>query len=304
VNEPPVDAERIAALLDGRLDARARTEVLAQLAASPEALDAFVDATVALRELSPDDAQAPGGSARFAAQPTSGWGRRPGRWLALAAAIAGIAVAPWAWQRLRAPEPDVGVRFAVLLPTEQGGLPPAWDGRPWSVTRGAADALTPEMRATRLGARLTDLDVAVRGGDSSAAACAVADVGALLDGVPAGAPVAALYRDVARHLAAAPSELQPLLARGATAAAQVAGEELVALGAWLEAGRLAAARRDAAFFRAPASRAQLARARASSTLSDASRASVARIEAMVAAGPSDWGALSAELTALLRGVAG
>jgi len=45
------DAERLAALLDGRLDARARAALLVELTTSTDARDALADAAAALRDL-------------------------------------------------------------------------------------------------------------------------------------------------------------------------------------------------------------------------------------------------------------
>src|SRR5215208_5211320 len=51
VKEPTIDPERLAALLDGRLDERARSEILAQLAASEADLEVMADAAAVMREM-------------------------------------------------------------------------------------------------------------------------------------------------------------------------------------------------------------------------------------------------------------
>ncbi|HYR11838.1 MAG TPA: hypothetical protein VEQ60_28900, partial [Longimicrobium sp.] len=71
-------------------------------------------------------------------------------------------------------------------------------------------------------------------------------------------------------------------------------------GAWAEASRLAAARRDADFFRSRASRRALERAAADPALPAAARAAVERIRASVAASPAlDWVLLEREATRIL-----
>jgi hypothetical protein len=69
----------------------------------------------------------------------------------------------------------------------------------------------------------------------------------------------------------------------------------VALGAWAEAARLAAARHDAAFFRARATRQALARAGRLDL--PAARAALDRLRAI--SDPPDWASLLRGATALL-----
>lgn len=282
MKEFPVDPERLAALLDGRLDERQRAEVLERLASSDEAFEAYADAVAATRELEASDEAE--GVTPLAPRRGRRWWRRPGgHWLAIAATVAGVTVSTVLWTRLRAPDLDDPGRFAMLLEAEGAGLPAAWDARPWSVTRGPGDPLTPEARAVRLGVRLTDLEVAVRGGDPRVPELA-AEIGALLEDVPAAGPVAAVYREVGRRSGESPERLEPLLEQGRVAVARAAGEDYVRLGAWAEAARIAAARRDEEFFRSRETRAVLDWAVDLPGLPEPARAALERIREAIGGG--------------------
>jgi hypothetical protein len=232
------DAERIAALLDGRLNEGQRAEVLAQLGTSDAAVEVFADAAAIMRETA-----STGGARHF-------W-RRPGA-LALAAGILVAVLVPLLWLRMTRTEENSPLRFAALLTDRE--LPPAWNAAPWSVARGAVE-LPPRARAARLGARLTDLTVALNAGDTSAFLIAV-DVATLIRGIPGSAPIAAAFDSIGRQDVTA-SRRDSLMARGVPAATAIAGREAVDLGACAEAARLAAARHDTTFFRSGPVRATL-----------------------------------------------
>jgi len=331
MHDPTVDARRVAALLDGRLDGAERQQLLAELGASDEALGAYADAAAVLAELeregvvaavSPDivdigdqaaaEAAAAGSPATVPARaaPVASiadvrarrrneprWRVPP--WMALAAGIAVVMAAPALWWRAR-PAGEDGVvagatSYAALLAPDArgGGLPAGWNGTPWRTTRGAGDPLTPEARAVRIGARLTDLELAAAARDSATVRVIAAEVAALLDEVQVGGAAAVTYRALATSLVD-----RAALAGARRDAALVAGEEAVALGMWLEAARVAAARRDAAFFRTRESRAALARARGSAVAVDA--AVFDQIATPTERPPLTWEQLGDALTRLLR----
>ena len=300
MNKPKLDAERIAALLDGRLDERQRAEVMAQLASSEEAFDAFVDAAAVTPQLTLRGSR-PGAGRRWLRGRTDGW-RGPGRrWLALAAVLAGIAIAPWSWSRLWRPAADPGEQLAVLLADAGSGLPRGWEGQPWSTMRGSSDGLAPRARAIRLGARLVDLELAARAGDRVTTGVTATDIAVLAEGLPAGGVVGALHRNIARRAGEPASQLTPALADGRVAAARLAGEDLVRLGVWLEAARIAAARRNADFFRADHGRALLDVSTSDVGLGEPARQALDRVDAaMPASGAPEWGTLERALTDALR----
>lgn len=302
---PGVDAERLAALLDGRLDEGERAEVLARLAASDEDFGAFVDALEVTRELEAEDAGA-GDSGAGGVTPLRPraerrwWGRPGGHWLALAAGLAGVVLLPVLWMQTRGPDRDDPGRFAALLRDRGAGLPAEWDRSPWGTTRGPGDPLTPEARAVRLGARLTELEVAVAAGDPAAAEIS-GQVVALLDGVPGAAAAAEIYRRVGERAGDSPGDLLPLLKAGWKAVGGLMeDEELFELGAWAQAGRIAAARRDAGFFESRTTRAALDGVLPLPALEEPARAAVERIQSSLREDTLDWSALQLDLTELLR----
>jgi hypothetical protein len=288
VSEPVIDPERLAALLDGRLSKAERAELVSRLAASEQTLEAYADAAAVAGELQP--------------------GRRrwlpPARWIAIAAALAGLALAPWLWTRARSGARDDPGRFVALLASQTGALPAGLDANPWGSVRGPDQALTARARAARLGARLVDLELAVQRRDTMAAVVA-ADIRALLDWIPAAGPVSAMYRDIGARTGVAPRELEPQLAQAGSAVAGLAGPDLVQLGAWAEAARIAAAAQDAAFFQARQSRATLARSGTLAGLTMPARAVIGRLQpALAAERTPDWNALGRDLTELLRALGG
>ncbi|HEX2093138.1 MAG TPA: hypothetical protein VHG28_12075 [Longimicrobiaceae bacterium] len=298
MNDPTTEAERLAALLDGRLDAKQRAEVLERLTASEEAFEAYVDAVAVMRELESDDT--PGVIPLHATTPRPWW-RRPGaHWLALAALVAGAALAPWMWSRVRTVDPGDPNRFVESLEERGGRLPGEWDGRPWGTTRGGEDAVSDPARAVRLGARLVDLDLAVRTRDRRTTEIA-ADVAALLEGVPGARFVADEYRELGERAGEPPEPLLTVLERGWDDVGGMVDRDRFEMGAWVEAGRIAAARRDAGFFRSRTTRAVLNRFAGDASLEEPVRAIVGRVRTSLdREGPPDWGTLQRDLTELLR----
>lgn len=327
MNEPEVDPRRLAALLDGRLDERERRALLDELAASDDALALYGDAAAVLREIESDTLPAPGPEgddatarhvvaskegqhttsppsarpARGGAHEASTTGRRrsfrTARWVAVAATVAAVAVVPMLWQRTQSG--DGAPAYVAQLSTPDTGLPLHWNGTPWATTRGPADPLPARARGVRIGARLADLELLARARDARAAKVA-AELAVLLDEVPGSGPAVAVL-DTIRALAVAGAVVAPtLLATGHAAATAVAGTASVALGAWVEAARIAARQRDAAFFRRPASRAALARARSSPEVETTTPGLAERLGRLPA--PDDargWQEIDRELTALL-----
>lgn len=302
------EAERLAALMDGRLDPARRADVLARLAASDDDLAVLVDAASALAASGESQAEAGDIPAVGAAGVRDARAARDVRvlrfprrraltWVALAAAVVAVLLVPYALLHRRATSGSLPDAPALALATGVQ-LPPGWDANPWGATRGATEPLTAEARSVRIGARLSELALAVRARDSSVARYA-ACIAALLDEVPAAAPIASMYRDIAQRPGADAGALQPLLERGYAAVQRLPNAELIRLGAWLEAARAAAAAGDTTFFRAAATREITEGARASGALSPDARATLATIMTDAGAAPPDWRRVGTELTTLL-----
>ncbi|HEX7241211.1 MAG TPA: hypothetical protein VF263_13135 [Longimicrobiaceae bacterium] len=295
------DAERLAALFDSRLDGRAREEVLARLAVSDETLEVYAEAAAVAREMEEEDAPAADVVPLRAPARRPGWLHGRGRWTALAAMLAAVALVPLLWTRVRSPEMEGPERAVALLASSDAGLPTRWEQRPWSRTRSGADPLTPETRAVRLGAHLADLRVLVRARDTAAAEVA-GRIEALLADVSGSGRTMEIYQDVGRRAGEPPAALEPLVERGEAGVARLFGATgHVALGTWVETARLAAARRDAAFFRRRATRDALDGVADLPTLPASARAPLDRARAEVRReGAPDWGALERDLTEVLR----
>jgi hypothetical protein len=156
--------------------------------------------------------------------------------------------------------------------------------------------MTPRARAIRIGARLVELEIALRGRDPAAARTA-AQVGILLGELPGSGPAVAIFRDLQDRAGAPWTELEPLMAQGSEAAAAMAGEDDVRLGAWLQGARIAAGRQDIDFFRTRAAEAALRH------LQDdpATRAGAERIRTLTSGeGAPDWDVLGGILDEQLR----
>jgi hypothetical protein len=292
-----MDAEKLAALMDGRLNESERADLLARLAASPEELEVHGDAAAVLGELEPES-----GKVLPLAPRVPAGRRRVYRWLAAAAILAGIALVGPLFQFVRRSAPPGPGRFTELLVENGALLPAGFEERPWTTVRGGGtEPLTTSALAARAGALAVDLEIAVWSRDSAAPRLA-GELALLLSSIPAGAPVAAMYRDVGQRAPeASPEEVRPLLDRAGAAASELTEPQVYHLAAWAEAARIAAARRDREFFRASESRSALEWASQLTTLPEAVRATVERIRSALSdPGTPEWTALERDLVELLR----
>lgn len=219
----PIDPERLAALLDGRLDAAEAERVRAELAASDDdVLGAYADAVYVTR------------GAEAAVVPIEA--RRRRRW------IVPIAIAAAA-----------AITFAVFIPRARGDYSPAsfaqgisfGASQPatavWGAVRGTEATTAPRAMAARIGALLTDLEVS---GSADASRAAARELAALLDGVTGGAVLAPSFRRYADGGDWTPADRR-------TAGMQVlslSDRPFAEAGAYLEAARLAAGGKPGTFF--------------------------------------------------------
>lgn len=289
------DDERLAALLDGRLDERRRLELLAELAASDEDYQVFVKTASVLRALEAEDAaaDAPDGVVPLRRRPRApGWPLAR-RWIALAAVVAGLLLAGPALLRQRTSAEADPLRLASRL---EGGLPAGWDERPWSSPRGGNSAPGGEQ-AVQAGALLVDLAVAVRARDTSAIHTLSTQLWRRFDSGAAASP----FRRISERPGAPADSLRGLVARGTDRLSGRPGRQHLELGAWVEAARLAARGHNDEFFRTRSTRAMLRRAEKLTTAD----AAVARVRgALPANGPPRWEALQPALDDLMRQLAG
>lgn len=312
MKEPTNADERIAALLDGRLDPREREALLAELAASDDDYDVFADTAALLRELEETEGEAapapdPPPADVVPLRPRAARRGAGGRWMALAAVLAALALTPVLVSRLAAPSAGDPVRLAARLEAGGAGLPEGWTGRPrWGLTRGSGggEGLALEPLSAHLGALQVDLAVAARARDSAATAELARKIDGLLPGLSASGQASEAFQEVERRAGEPPERLEPLLEQGAEGIAAVGAEPFLEMGAWTEAARLAVVQQNAAFFRDRASRAMPARAAGDAALSPEARAAAAQVrEALRAGGAPDWEVLGEALNALLNALA-
>jgi hypothetical protein len=297
VNEPPIDPERIAALIDGRLSDTERAALLAKLDASPEALEVYADAVAALGDDTGGASHATGGGS-----PVVPRSRRPFRNYAPVIALAAVllfAVALPFMRRTSGAALETPQTIAALLqPTEETAT--AWQRTPWSELRGTSDALSPRARGVRIGARIVDLAMLTRARDTAATRVAL-QIASLLEGIPAGGVAASSYRALADQGAATATESD--LRRAASFAEQVAGVDDVRTGAWLEAARMAAVARNESFFASSSVRDAERTISSLTGLSSPARSALAEVTRLLAASARDWPAIERALSTLLREVA-
>lgn len=296
----PVDAERLAALLDKRLDASERKELLEELNGSPELREVLTDAASALREI---EAQSSASDTDREVSRTFALRRKVRlhpQWLA-AAAVLTLAVGVIVLQSRRAaPNDDTGSILALLASdtTEHDvDITP-----PWPATRGAEAALSRDQRATRLGALAVDLEVAVAARDTNARLFAL-QTAALLESVPAGGPVAQMYRGLVQTEVAGGPVAPSVLRDARLASAEIAGRRAYALGAWLEAARTAARRRDAAFFSSATTRRMLELARTAPLSPQVAKELAHQASTIAASSIANWAALEAVVSRALAQLA-
>ncbi|HET7457830.1 MAG TPA: hypothetical protein VFJ74_09255 [Gemmatimonadaceae bacterium] len=308
---PAVDAERIAALLDGRLDERQRAALLKEIDADPSAFEPFVDAIAVLRELDAEQRQErpPAGGAVPTDIRRLPWRvSRFGGWMAIAAALLIAVAGPFLW-RARTSGGGSGRAFddpmqlAARLEPAAAVSANDWRASAWDERRGAGAPLSVRGRAVRIGARVVDLELLARASDSSAARVAL-EIASLLEDIPAASGAAHAYDALAQSPGGvgAPEGRR----RALHSAEQVTDVRDVRAGAWLEAARVAASRRDTAFFRAPGTSpaaAELVRLAGDAAAAPAAREAATRLESAVAAPALDWPALTAALDDLLRELA-
>jgi len=243
-----VEPETLAAFLDGNLNPAERERVLKILAESPEEHEVFVDAARAASALG-DRSVVPIETAR----------RRTNHWLVaipafIAAGIAAVVVVPRLEGGGRFTPMELASQLSVVSAPGAGSLAARlgdnWDQPGWSVMRGANADVAESARAFRVGARATDVEIAIRAEDSTALQLVGTELIELVSGVDAGAASVAQYRRIlATGISASESDR-----RAAAAALRSLMRNAVwfDLGAWIEAARVAAVAGNVGYLRSTA----------------------------------------------------
>lgn len=226
------DAERLAALLDGKLDAKARARLLEDLDASPELREAYADAVAVRGELERD--------LRPIAAKTR-WVRK--EWVAIAAmllVVGALLLMRAASDRVPMDSPAIIARLDDRAVSAARSRDPVLPLRRGDALSGFGDAL-----AVQLGVRLADLGLLLRGQDTGATNKA-REIAELLTTLPAGAAAASRFRAIEQTSSTA--DRQSLFVDAVRSAERIAGETPVRVGVWLQVGRIAAAAGDTGFF--------------------------------------------------------
>jgi hypothetical protein len=239
MNDERIDAETLAAFLDGRLDPADRSRVLRVLAAHPEEYEGFSDAahvTAALADSS--------------VVPISAGRRKRGRWVVaipalIAAGIAAVVVLPRLGRGGGLSPQELAGHLSLGPGSLSTRLGADWDQPGWTVTRGGGAELPEPARAFRLGTRATDVEIALLAEDTLALQQAGAELVELASGIDGGAGSAAQYRRlVAQGLSAGDADRRDAVQ---DLRALTGGSPWFDLGAWAEAVRVGAASADLTF---------------------------------------------------------
>ncbi len=268
------DVETLAAFAEGALDGVARQRVVEHVADCPDCYELVAGTARFL------DEEARGPAADPAPSPTV-LRPAPGRWrsrLAVAATLAAAAAAallligrPTGWWQGPAPAPGPALgELAAALPAAPSlvtTLAADWDAHGWPVSRGTVPTSTEgPQRSFRLGVRVLELDLALRGGDHELARRLTYRIDPLLGSGSAGAPLRGLYtgeQGIRGRLAAGvpPEALLPVSRQGdllLDGGAAAVDPFWYGFGKWAAAAELAAGAGETSFLAAPLTRRFLA----------------------------------------------
>lgn len=245
------DPDLVAAFIDGRLSGAERERVVRLLAESEEAFEIYADAVRARRDL--------GADAIIPFPPPIPVSPRRPRWLTAGAPLAAaaallIAVLP---KVVSNPAATFAMRADAIAQPLTGrpqlatALRSALDEPRWSATRGGISTFVDSTAALRLGARATDLQVALAVGDRERASRVAAEMVELLDSVDLSDAARAEYTDLRQRITTGDS-ISAINVAAATADEHLhdfLNSRWYGTGKWLAAGELAARAHSADFFK-------------------------------------------------------
>lgn len=247
MKEREIDPNRLAALLEGRLQGADRERLLEELAETPEVLAAYSDAAAVVGGIGGGAASVSvTGAQSSSSQVVTSIDSAPSvrrRWMAptfAAAALVVLAVGVASYRRAGGlGASGSGLPMSLL---ESGTMLPAgFDRATWSTTRGNMSEMSREKRAARVGTRFAELLMLPQGDvrrDTLAR-----ELGVLLGGVDNGEIMAKQVTRIALATRDEPEyeEMVDGLARAITGALPPRD---FAVAAWIEWARVAVDRRD------------------------------------------------------------
>jgi len=233
-----VDPEVIASLIDGRLSDTERQALLAKLGASEQDLDVLMDAAAAVADLRRSGLAAKRPAADSVGSPRRLIWRRfaYGGALAAAAAIALMVGRSPLGRR----SDSVAAHEMIAALSDKSPPPSDWNYSPWDARRGAGE-VADTTAYFRIGFRLTDLELALQNDRSSSTAISQ-EIAELLLNVPGGAALANVFNTFAKSGEVNGDN------RARERLSELPRQDLIVLGSWVEAARLAAARKDTRWF--------------------------------------------------------
>lgn len=293
MKEPNEDDERLAALLEGRVQGGQREDMLARLAAADDDYEVFAGAAGVLRALEDEDAR---GLRRVPSMGRGGWRRTT---MIVTGTVVLLLVLGVVWKGrgpslTRTPQQLALAAYPSTQPLSADWRVPAPSGG----TRGGKTSTERNARAVYNGALLVDLSVAIRTRDTAQTGILAGQLHARAD---AGVDSTPLQRIADRPGAPADS-LNRLLDQAM--ARLTDPREPLELGAWLEAARLAANQRTTDFFEDGASESMLRRARSLARGNRAAQAVTRVQEALPPGGAPRWDTLEVDLGKLLSALSG
>ena len=287
--KPDVDAERLAALIEGRLPPDERERVLAAIDKSSGLRDAYADALAALGAMTPPAVrEVPRWNFLASLTPLQ-------KLEVAAAAVVLIAISPTVFRQL-VPRgvPDTHDAIASLIISD-GAANSVLNQPVWGVTRGDGEnTLAPGARGIRVGAAIASYELRRSMGDSLSAAGAL-EVASLLESAPGGAIAANAWR----ALSSASDIAGSSVSEARRLAERVAGTKRVRLGAWLQGARFASAASDTVFI---SDRTARSVAKAAIAMDERAETEFAahQFEKIVSARPRDWAGTTTAVEELLR----
>lgn len=278
-----IDPERLAALIDGRLSPSEAAAVRAQLASVDESVQsAFADAVALSR-----DSQAEG-------NPPLQLARRR-RWRRALPAIPMLAAAAAVFFFVKRSAPETEAYQPGMLAAALPASVSAPATLPWTATRGHDSETADRAIAVRIGVLLVDLELAALRGDTNMTAAF--GMAALLQPLPGATAIANEFRQYAGAAGSGTDALQRR--RMGLEATRVSDSTLVALGAYIEAARLAAASGDSSFFMG----ARNPLPEVGTSVDDSTQAQLTRLRAATSALPVPMNEVAALLNQLLHSLA-
>lgn len=244
--ECPGREEALAAMAEDRLPPRERTDLLTHLADCEACYEIYTELLLFAEEDEEEARQ--GAPAVVITHPRSVWSRPGFRWAAAAAVLA-VAVSIPLLRPVLLLDPASAEALTAAPSLEPARLGADWTRPPWRTLRDLGEDLSEAQSSLRLGARVVDLDLALRLGEADAAIQFASEMAVVLE--PTGlAGLAERYEQIVERLGAETSP--PDLLGDARKAETALGEALDAreyrLGKLAEAGRLAARTGDSGFF--------------------------------------------------------